>query len=1284
MFKKVSGKRFLSILLAVFVVFASVPTVLAEYVDYTQKTVTDSNGNTYYYFTDGSQYIRNGGSNNEYMNVWADNAFFFMLTEPTQKFSFQQSLRLQCEWRLSGSSVCFNDIVYYTGQDLVGTMRIEGIPDGENKTATLINSNGLNVSWGVDTASGNANAQKVVDNAKSNNTYEEGKIPWGYEFEVSFINASGNSNYYWLGTSSFETSEPMEETFYYALSWYDEVSDMEKDSLTDRDSVTNQQVFATKLVVTDVRELIAEVEKIKNIINNPEGYTDEQIEQYQKYIDSIPEGMLEGTTYYTQEQVDTVYDYVTGGIDGFADTEEYMYYREKALELIKKDADGNYIHTDIYTNSSLSAFETAFKAVDIGAYFPYPASRQNEVDEATNKVKGTFSELAGVNTETHSSNGTTTDTVWETTDGIDVPSGDIDNDHTIFKFSNTSYKFVQVTDNQEFSFNQELTGRAKNVSYNLLGAVRPNFESFTFDADCDGTNCLLDENSTVTNNTTSFIERLDESSKTSTDGVTSFKGWTYNSRSGDTVHGFNITDGVLQQTLLTSDTQFMGSTTYHDFYGDATISFKGNGNEVDEKGNRISRESEIDASFYWKLTSSYDGTYYHAHIPVEILITDVRPLSDLYDELYKFSNFSVSVDERSAYTNESVENVKNTLATVPVDMVYGTSYYTQEEVNSYYNALLTAKNSLESTAKADYTELDSAIVNAEALLNGETVYTDATKTTLETAIAQAKAIERNLSADKQGIIDSAASDITSAISSLKVKADYTDYNKLKAELDEIINAGNNGSHTDEEWQSFVDSITSVDENLNKDLSEENQAVVDNAVEQLKNAKEVYDGRQTADYTALEDAISRAENILNDTETVYTDASKSELEKVCDSAKNLDRNLPISEQATVDAIVTELEAAISGVKEKADYTAFDEAIKAAEDALNSTDITYTSSTKQALENALNLKETIGRDLSIDEQSEIDSVTKTITDATKGLTEAADTSAYKDALENAKEIISGGNEDGRYDEEDWNKFTESVTEAENSVGENLEDIPESEQGKVDSATEGLTGATTELYNKRYIFVEFRNESNGLFASYRIQYKDGLTCNDLESIPAVPESDGLKKYIGWYYIDGKTMNLTDAITEDVALFCIEEEIKIVTDAESGAEIDETKDFYKGLKHGTTVEELLATLENDLGYITVKDKDGNIVNNDAVIATGMTVELVSRSDRTVKNEVVTVVVKGDVNGDGLVNDDDFNKSVDMCLKNTFYGETEGAYFAANDTDNDGVLDVIDLFNISNMRFGN
>jgi hypothetical protein len=84
------------------------------------------------------------------------------------------------------------------------------------------------------------------------------------------------------------------------------------------------------------------------------------------------------------------------------------------------------------------------------------------------------------------------------------------------------------------------------------------------------------------------------------------------------------------------------------------------------------------------------------------------------------------------------------------------------------------------------------------------------------------------------------------------------------------------------------------------------------------------------------------------------------------------------------------------------------------------------------------------------------------------------------------------------------------------------------------------------------------------------------------------------------------------------------------------------------------------------------------------MTLELISKRDASIKKDTVTVVVKGDVNGDGLVNDDDFNKSIDMCLKNTSYSETEKAYFDANDVDGDGVLDGLDLFYISNMRYGN
>ena len=55
MFKR-SGKRFLGVLLAVVVVFASVPVAMAEYVEYAQYTVTGDDAKTYQYYSDGSQF----------------------------------------------------------------------------------------------------------------------------------------------------------------------------------------------------------------------------------------------------------------------------------------------------------------------------------------------------------------------------------------------------------------------------------------------------------------------------------------------------------------------------------------------------------------------------------------------------------------------------------------------------------------------------------------------------------------------------------------------------------------------------------------------------------------------------------------------------------------------------------------------------------------------------------------------------------------------------------------------------------------------------------------------------------------------------------------------------------------------------------------------------------------------------------------------------------------------------------------------------------------------------
>lgn len=752
--------RIISAILVCFLIMVNVPVVKAASADYEKVSLTQ-NGNDYLYYKNGSQYVRSGGKSNEYLNVWLDNAFFFMLTEPTQTFFFQQPLRMQCAYRISGSSLCFNELTYYTGQDLVGN--IDAISIGTNSTQEFLSKNNLKVYWDVNRELDvKGSAQKVKEEAISNGAYVKGSIPWGYEFEVSFASVSGNTNYYWLGTASFEASEYMDKSFYYALSWYDEVSDRNQDSLTDRDNVTNQAIIENKIVVTDVYKLI------------------EKVDSLNKLLDAL---------------------------------------------------------------------------------------------------------------------------------------GD-------------------------------------NYSEDLM--------------------------------------------------------------------------------------------TQH----------------------------------------------------------------------------------------------KEKIAAIPKDMLNGTSFYTQAEVDYYYNEILAEENSI---------------------LNGE----------------------------------------------------------------------------------------------------------------------------KADYTVLDKAIADAEVILNDTSTVYTESSKNEVTELYNKAIALNRGLPVTEQTTINELAIELSNAVLGIKVKADYAEFDEAVENAKKEFEKGNF-YTSSTMQALGNALKDAEDVSRDLSVDEQGKIDSVKNSVKTATEGLVEASDTTAFKKVINEAEAIIAEGNEKGRYDEDIWNNFIDSVNQAKKDLGENYDDIPKTKQEKVDEFTADIKTDLENIKNNRYIIVEFISSENVVCKSYRIKNTESKNFGDLKDIPEIPENTQMKKYIGWNYADGKTMSLTDAITDDVIVYCIEEEIKIIAKEDSDAIIDTSKGFVKGIRDGATVKTLVDSLENKSEYIVVKDKKGNPVESDSKIATGMTIELVSKTENGKINDIVTVVVKADVNGDGLVNDDDVEKSLDACCNRIKYTEDEKAYFEANDTNGDGVLDVLDAFNVSNMRYGN
>lgn len=635
-------------------------------------------------------------------------------------------------------------------------------------------------------------------------------------------------------------------------------------------------------------------------------------------------------------------------------------------------------------------------------------------------------------------------------------------------------------------------------------------------------------------------------------------------------------------------------------------------------------------------------------------------------------------EEIYAAMMESLNNAK----AVDREMVKGVDGANQQIIDAATEELLYA---------IYYDYFDSAskdiIKNNNEDENGNKVYLDEEFEKFKEEYAEITSeLEKNVADETTSNHDDfekATTDLSNSHTKLE-EAKFVDLTDIKNAIEDAKELTNDG-FTDSSWNNFQDKIKEAEDLVaTNPVQGENGSgtiQVEKAIEAITDAQNKL--QKKADYTELNKAMESAEAIINDTETVYTNSSKNAVIEAYDAAEKLDKDLPEEEQESINKLAENLSTAVNGIKVKADYSEFEKVLEEAEKLLTN-GTKYTGDTTQAFLSALTNAKDVNDDLSEDDQSIIDDACVALKTAKDGLVEAADTDAYKDVMTEADKIISEGNENGRYDDDIWNDFVSEVTGAKETVGDDFDNIPKTEQENVDKFTESLKETVTEVKNNRHFIIKFQTDSGEEVESYRIKASEGLTFASLENLPAVPADSSWKKYTGWHYDAETIMSLTDSITDDIVLYYVEEEIKLVAKADTGAIIDETNDFFKGLKHGTTVQELLLSIENNENYIVVKDKAGNVADKTSLISTGMTLELVSKKDFSVSNDIVTVVVKGDINGDGLVNDDDFNKSIDMCLKNTSYSETEKAYFDANDVDDDGVLDALDLFYISDMRFGN
>jgi len=302
----------------------------------------------------------------------------------------------------------------------------------------------------------------------------------------------------------------------------------------------------------------------------------------------------------------------------------------------------------------------------------------------------------------------------------------------------------------------------------------------------------------------------------------------------------------------------------------------------------------------------------------------------------------------------------------------------------------TLNDAIEALLAPDYEALEGAIADAEAL--DKNAYTTDSWAALEEALADAKA---KLESKTQADIDAALTALNNAIEALAAP-DYT-------ALNNAINAAEALTETDysvEDWQTILTAIDTA----KGYLASRTQADIDAAVTTLN---EVVNSKTKLDRTALSDAITNAENL---TETDYSEEDWAAILAAIDTAKGY---LDSRDQDDIDAAVAALNEAISS-KTVIDRTVLQNMITATETLDQSA---YTPEDWTALQTVI--EEAISA-LETRSQVEIDTALAALVEAiSKG---DVDFSALEDAIEKAEALVETD-----YSEEDWAAILAAIEKA-----------------------------------------------------------------------------------------------------------------------------------------------------------------------------------------------------------------------------------------------------------------
>ena len=631
------------------------------------------------------------------------------------------------------------------------------------------------------------------------------------------------------------------------------------------------------------------------------------------------------------------------------------------------------------------------------------------------------------------------------------------------------------------------------------------------------------------------------------------------------------------------------------------------------------------------------------------------------------------------YTEETVKNAQDAL-----DSVAGVDKDLSESEQDVLDEITSGLQDVINSAKekADYTDYNNAKNEADNLVNddgnGNPIYDEDAFNEYKEAVENIdNALNKGLSKEDQSIVD----DATNALEELKNTlennklADYTDFDAAKDALEEIVNAPA-GTYTDETVQKAQDALDNAN-NIPSDMvvgeNNANQNIIDQATQNMQDV--IDSAEKKADYTDFDKAVEDLENIVNAPEGTYTEETVKNAQDALDSIVDVDKNLADTEQDVLDEITSGLKDVVDSAEKKADYTEFDKVVEDLEDIVNAPDGTYTDETVKNAQDALDSIVDVDKDFTESEQDVLDEITAGLKDVVDSAKEKADYSDYNDAKSEADNLVNDdGNGNPIYDEEAFNEYKEAIENIDNALEK---DLSKDDQSIVDDATSSLENLKTQLEEKKYYTVTYLDADGNVIATDR--FVAGSTFGEL-SAPALPEDTDALAYVGWVS-EGALVSADDVLSGDITVQIARED-KVLNLNNDALSFHTSTGYITSEVRDMTVAEFIAMFANDADCLEVKDLAGNVLASDDLVGTGAVITLKSKyTDNVYDSE--TVVVYGDVTGDGLVNADDYSKAKLANIIPGTYNADNYYFFVANDVMADGYIDALDSSYINLMVRG-